>query len=53
MASWVPFAMLVLAGFLIGGVISFARSKHWVAVAVLGLATVLSLIAAYVWWHPA
>ncbi len=45
--------MLVLAGFLIGGVISFARSKHWVAVAVLGLATVLSLIAAYVWWHPA
>ena len=44
--------MLVLAGFLLGGVISFAKSKRWAGVVVLGLAAVLALGAAAAWWRP-
>lgn len=53
MASWVPFLMLVLAGFFAGGVISFAKTKRWPLVAVLAVAAVLSVVAAIVWWEPA
>jgi len=52
MQSWVPLLLLVLAGFLIGGVISFARTRRWFAVAALGIAAVLSLIGAVAWWSP-
>ena len=42
-------ALLVLAGFLLGGVYSFARSKHWVLAVVLLAAAGLSLAAAIAW----
>ncbi len=52
MATWVPFVMLVLAGFLLGGVISFAKTKKWAGVVILGFAAVLALVAAAAWWRP-
>lgn len=52
MDSWVPLLMLAFAGFLIGGVISFARSGRPKAAAVLGVAVFLSLLATFVWWQP-
>ena len=51
--SWLPFAMLILAGFFVGGVISFARTKRWFLVVALSIATLLSLGAAAAWWNPA
>lgn len=51
--SWVPFGMLILAGFFVGGVISFARSRRVFPAVALGIAAVLSLVAAWVWWSPA
>jgi membrane protein DedA with SNARE-associated domain len=42
-------ALLVLTGVLLGGVISFARNRMWVGVAVLGAAAALSAVAAYQW----
>jgi hypothetical protein len=45
----VEIAMFVLTGFLIGGVISFARTKHWVIAIVLGTAALLSLASALAW----
>lgn len=52
MGSWTPFVMLILAGFFAGGVISFAKSKRYYLAGALGVATVLSLIAAVMWWSP-
>ena len=42
-------ALLVLAGVLLGGVISFARNRQWVGSAVLGAAAVLAFAGAYAW----
>jgi hypothetical protein len=44
---WV--AMLVLAGILVGGCISFARNRQWLPVMVLAAGAVLSLAAALTW----
>jgi len=44
---WV--AMLVLAGVLVGGVISFARSRKWLPAMVLGAGAVLSFASAIAW----
>ena len=41
--------MFVLAGVLIGGVISFARARNWLVVIVLGAAAVLAVAAAFAW----
>ncbi len=53
MGSWWPFILLVLAGFFIGGVISFARTKRWFGVVVLGIGAVLCIVGAALWWAPA
>ena len=42
-------ALLVLAGFLLGGVYSFARSRNWVLAVVLLAAAGLSLAGAVAW----
>jgi hypothetical protein len=52
MDSWLPLVMLALAGFLIGGVISFAKSGRPKAAAVLGVGVFLCLIATFLWWQP-
>ncbi|MGD9956361.1 MAG: hypothetical protein AB7V23_09870, partial [Candidatus Nanopelagicales bacterium] len=44
---WV--AMLVLAGILNGGVISFARNRRWLPAIVLAGAAALSFAAAMAW----
>lgn len=41
--------MLVLAGVLAGGVISFARKRSWLPAMVLAAAAVLSFAAAMAW----
>ncbi len=41
--------MLVLGGLLLGGVISFARSRTWWGVVILGAAAALAFAAAYAW----
>jgi hypothetical protein len=45
----VTIALLVLAGFLLGGVYSFVRSKRWVLAVVLLAAAGLSLAGAIAW----
>lgn len=50
MESWWPIAMLALAGFFLGGTISFIKSKTWVFAIGCGVATVLCLVASIVWW---
>ena len=42
-------ALLILAGFLLGGVYSFARNRHWVLAVVLLAAAGLSLTGAVAW----
>ena len=42
-------ALLVLAGFLLGGVYSFVRSRNWVLAVVLLAAAGLSLAGAVAW----
>ena len=42
-------ALLVLAGFLLGGVYSFARSRNWVLAVVMLAAAGLSLAGAVAW----
>ena len=42
-------ALLVLAGILLGGVISFARSRNWLFAVVLLLAAALAFTAAMAW----
>jgi membrane protein DedA with SNARE-associated domain len=42
-------AMFVLAGILVGGVISFARNKRWIEAAVLAAAAVLAVVTALAW----
>ncbi len=51
MASWVPIMMLVLAGFFVGGLISFVRSKSTVGSIISGIAAILCGFAAYSWWQ--
>jgi hypothetical protein len=41
--------MLVLAGILAGGVISFARAKKWLPAMVLASAAVLAFASAVAW----
>ena len=41
--------MFVLAGVLVGGVISFARNKRWLEAIVLAGAAVLAVAAAVAW----
>jgi len=45
----VTVALLVLAGFLLGGIYSFARSRNWVLAVVLLAAAGLSLAGAVAW----
>lgn len=47
-SSWVPVALLALAGFLLGGVVSNWRSSRPLAV-VLGLCAVLAATGSIVW----
>jgi len=42
-------AMFVLAGVLIGGVISFARNKRWIEAIVLAGAAALAIATAVAW----
>ena len=42
-------ALLVLAGFLLGGVYSFARNRNWVLAVVLLAAAGLSVAGAVAW----
>jgi membrane protein DedA with SNARE-associated domain len=42
-------ALLVLAGVLVGGVISFARNRAWFGAAILAAAAVLAFAGAYAW----
>ena len=42
-------ALLVLAGILLGGVISFVRSRNWLFAVVLLLAAGLAFAAAMAW----
>ena len=51
--SWLPFVLLILAGFFIGGIYSFARTKRWVLVVGMSVAAVLCLVGAIAWWEPA
>lgn len=51
--SWVPFVLLILAGFFIGGIYSFAKTKRWVLVVGMSVATVMCLVGAIAWWNPA
>jgi len=45
----VEIAMFVLAGLLIGGVVSFARAKNWLFTVILGAAALLALASAVAW----
>jgi len=45
----VDIAMFVLAGILIGGVISFARARNWLLAVILGAAALLALASAVAW----
>ena len=47
-----PFIMLALTGFFIGGVWSFARASRYYLAGALGVAALLSFVAAVVWWLP-
>ncbi len=51
MNSWYPIVLLVLAGFLIGGVYSFAKAKRYPAAVILGIAAALSLLGALLWFQ--
>lgn len=42
-------ALLVLAGLLLGGVISFARARHWLGAVVLLAAAGLAFAGAMAW----
>lgn len=51
--SWTVVLLLALAGFLIGGVISFWRQGRRNAAFVLGVLGVMSIAAAFLWaWDP-
>ncbi|GAA4824597.1 hypothetical protein GCM10023201_08420 [Actinomycetospora corticicola] len=45
-AQLVAVGLLVLAGFLIGGVISFGRERRWIPAGILALLSVLAAVAA-------
>lgn len=53
MDSWWSLVLLALAGFFGGGVISFVRTGRVPLAIALGVAAVLCLIGAVVWWNPA
>lgn len=50
MATWWPIIMLVLGGFFVGGVVSFARQKIVIMAVGCGIAAIMCFVAAYVWW---
>jgi hypothetical protein len=50
MDSLWPIMMLVLCGFFIGGVISFAKAKIIVLAVACGIAAVMCGVAAVLWW---
>jgi hypothetical protein len=37
--------LLVIGGFLIGGVISFGRDRRWIPATIIGLLAVLAIVA--------
>jgi len=41
--------MLVLAGFLVGGVYSFARNRRWGPAIILAIFAVMSVVTAFLW----
>ena len=45
--------LLLLSGFLIGGVVSFARAKRWVPTAILAVLAALAVVAAVLRLVPA
>lgn len=53
MTSWWPIVLLALAGFFIGGVYSFAKTKRWFATGVMAMAAALCLVGAALWWTSA
>lgn len=53
MDSWWSLVLLALAGFFLGGVISFARTKRVLPAIALGIAALLSVMGAVAWWNPA
>ncbi len=51
--SWTVVLLLALAGFLTGGVISFARQRRRNAAVVMGVLAVMAIAAAFLWaWEP-
>jgi len=53
MDSWLPLLLLAVAGFLIGGVVSFARAGRTPLAGALGVGAFLCLIGTFIWWQPA
>ena len=50
MTDVVPILMAVLAFFLLGGVISFAKRKQYYGVGATAVGAVLAGSAAWLWW---
>jgi hypothetical protein len=48
--NWSAGAMLFIALFLVGGVVSFLKQGIKIGAAVLGLAAVLAVTAGVLWW---
>jgi hypothetical protein len=45
--------LLLVAGFLVGGVVSFARAKRWIPMGILTVLAVLAVVAAVLRLVPA
>lgn len=48
--SWYPIVLLGLAGFLIGGAVSFAKQRAWIPVVILVVLAALAGVGSFVWW---
>lgn len=44
-AELLGLGLLVVGGFLVGGVVSFARDRRWIPATVLGLLAALAVVA--------
>ena len=51
--SWWSLVLLALAGFFLGGVISFARARRVPLAIAMGVAALLCVVGAVAWWNPA
>lgn len=52
MPSWYPFAMLLLAGFFVGGSFSFFRAKRMPIALFLGFVGLVCFASAMLTWSP-